>query len=363
MVRLQTAAFVFALALGALPARATTTEGWIPALEIRVQASSGQGTTTPASGTWKMVKGSEPLAKTVIFGPSLCAVGIGGAETPDAQFPIATIWKVTGEYLGVQAGRHAARITSRFVRLNGQESSASATHPLSLREGDSVVLDALTNALDGSCQVRTVTIEARLVMMPDDPALAQARYTADLWLVHTAPDGREQREHLISNVDGSGPMPFMFRRLTFPVPVIDPRQGDAAAIIQLSGAIRTRPRQDGAIDLDIDTTRRLFSFEYPNRHAPSSLAPARKTVTVKPDETTAIDFPPPGTGYVSLMMPGSPSNAWAIVGGRASGSSGSAAPATDGPALEIVKERLVLHTSRFFKGHRTQLLIRLRRAD
>jgi hypothetical protein len=361
MFRLQTSACVFAVALVALPVRAAATQGWIPALEIRVQASSVQGTTTPASGTWKMVKGGEPLAKTVIFGPTLCAVGIGGAETQDAQFPIATIWKVNGEYSGEQGGRHSARITSRFLRLNGQESSASATHPLSLREGDSVVLDALTNARDGSCQVRTVTIEARLVMVPDDPALAQARYTADLWFVHTAPDGQEQREHLIANVDGSASMPFMFRRLTFPVPMIDVRQGNAAAVIRLSGALRTRPRQDGAIDLDIETTRHIFSLEYPNRQASPSFPAARKTVTVRPDETTAIDFPV-ARGFISLMMPGSPSNSSGVAGGWASGSAGITHDAV-GPPLAVVKDRLVLYPERFFKGHRTQLLIRLRRAD
>ena len=41
----------------------------------------------------------------------------------------------------------------------------------------------------GTCQVHTVTLDARLVLQPSDPALARARYSADLWLVHTDPGG------------------------------------------------------------------------------------------------------------------------------------------------------------------------------
>jgi hypothetical protein len=347
-----------ALTLAAVPQQAWA-QGWSPALELRVLSSSPNGTTVPASSTWKMTQGGDPLAKTVTAGASLCSVGIGGTELPPGPAP-ATIWKLNGEYLGEQAGRYNMRVTSRFLKLAGQESSVSTTQPLSLREGDAVILDALSNALDGSCPVHTLAIEARLVMLADDPALAEARYSADLWFVHTPPDGQERRERLIANLDGSGPVPFMFSRIRLAVPQIDPRQGEAAAVIQLAGALRSRPRADGQIDVDIDTDGFIFRFAYPGKDAQFSSPRLRKTVTLRPDETTAIDFPPPGSGQISLVLPGTQSSGGGVLVGRAGNV---AKPAADGPALEVVNDRLVLHTSRFFKGHKTQLLITLRRVQ
>jgi len=150
----------------------------------------------------------------------------------------------------------------------------------------------------------------------------------------------------------------MFNRLAFPVPQIDPRQGNAEATIQLTGAIRARTRTDGAIDLDIDTDRFLFSFEYPEKPPNRKPASTRKTVTVRADETTAIDFPP-GRGVASLAL-GTPSGTTGVGAGRG-GRTNPESPAGDGPVIEARDGWLVLHTGRFFKDHKTQLLIRLRR--
>jgi hypothetical protein len=65
-------------------------------------------------------------------------------------------------------------------------------------------------------------------MEPSSPAPARARYTADLWMIHTKADGRQQREHLVINVDGSGAVPFMFNTVRSALPQLDPRQGDIA---------------------------------------------------------------------------------------------------------------------------------------
>jgi hypothetical protein len=333
------------------------TEGWTPVLELRVLSARPEGNSANQSTSWKLVKGAEPFGTTVRTGATLCTVGIGNLE-PGPEH--ANVWTVKGEFLGERAGRQSVRITTRFTRLAGQASASATTQTFSLAEGDAVVLDALTAPISDACPVHANTMEARLALAADDPSLARARYAADLWLVHTDANGREQREHLLTNVDGSGAVPFMFNRLAFAVPHVDPRQGNAEATIQLTGAIRARTRTDGAIDLDIDTDRRLFGFEYPER--PSSPPPlsTRKTLTVKGDETTAIDFPAPRSGYVSLAMgsPASGSSRGGVVAGRAS--SGAPLP-LDGPVIEVVNDRLVLHTSRFFKDHKTQLLVRLRR--
>jgi hypothetical protein len=301
----------------------------------------------------------EPFGATVTSGDTLCALGVAAADTPAA--PSSTnVWKLNGEYLGEQAGRHQLKVTSGFTRQGGLPASGTATQSLSLREGDRVTLDVLTGTASARCQVRNVVVEAALVMQAADPALARARYAADLWLVHTDPDGQQQREHLITNVDGVTSAQFNFNRLIFPVSSVDARQGNVEAFIQLTGLLRTRTRSDGLVDLDVDTNRVIFSAERTDRPSTMSPSSARKTLTLKVDETTAIDFPPPGSGYVSLGLDAASVGAGGVgISARPGGSGQAVTP--DGVAVQVNGNRVVINTSAFFKGHRTQLLVTLRR--
>lgn len=354
-------AFVFAFAGATVLANNDVdTPGWIPVLEVRGVSAAPTGPRGDVSRTWNLVKG-EPIAATIASGASLCLLGSGAAEPLPGPPLQHNVWKMSGEYLGEQAGRHQVRVTSGFTRRGGQPASETTTQTLSLREGDSVTLDVMTGPVSGTCQVHTVTLDARLVLQASDPALVRARYSADLWLVHTAPGGQEQREHLITNVDGSASALFMFSRLSFPVPVLDPRQGNTEAFIQLTGALRARTRTDGLVDLDVDTNRMIFGAERLDKPSSYTMPPARKTLTLKAEETTAIEFPPPGSGYVSLALGDAQAGGTGriVVGTRAGGAQGAATP--DGVPVQVSGDRLVVNTSAFFKGHRTQLLVTLRR--
>jgi hypothetical protein len=353
-------ALVLTLAGATLIAHADRdTPGWVPVLEIRAMSSTPEGAHADVSGPRNLVKG-EPFAATITSGTTLCALGIAAGDVPPGPSPSA-VWKLSGEYLGEQAGRHQIKVTSGFTRLGGQPASGTITQTLSLREGDHVTLDVVTGTASGSCQVRNVIIDATLVMQPADPALARARYAADLWLVHTDPNGEQQKEHLITNVDGSSTAPFNFSRLSFPVPALDARQGTVEAFIQLTGALRARTRTDGLVDLDVDTNRVIFGAERTDKPSTFSLPTARKTLTLKVDETTAIEFPPPGSGYVSLALGDAQAGGTGriLAGARAAGSAQAATP--DGVPVQVSGDRLVVNTSAFFKGHRTQLLVTLRR--
>src|SRR5262245_55014319 len=249
---LYTAVMLSLSAGGVFAQNDDTTTGWTPMLVVRAVSSRPEGTqSSQVSNDLKLVK-REPAAVTIWTGRSLCTIGVGG-EPMTAAAPPANVWRMTGDYLGEEGGRHQVRVTAGFTRLAAGESGGMNTQTLSLREGDSVVLDALTDRTDATCPVRIVTFEARLAMQATDPALARARYTADLWLVHTDPEGKEQREHLVMNINGSLVVPFMFNRLAFPIPQVDARQGNTEAVIQLTGALRARPRADGLVDLDIET--------------------------------------------------------------------------------------------------------------
>jgi hypothetical protein len=346
---LQAAIMLSLAATNALALQADTTAGWTPVLVVRAVASRPEGTqASQISGDRKLVRGE--LAPVIWSGRSLCTIGIGGGDPTAAP---ANVWKMTGDYLGEQNGRHQIRVTSGFTRLAGSGSTATNTQTLSLREGDSVVLDALTDRADATCPVRIVTFEARLAMQAADPALARSRYTVDMWLVHTDPDGKEQREHLVMNVDGSTIMPFMFNRLAFPIPQVDARQGNAEAVIQLTGALRLRPQGDGTVILDLETNRFLFGLERPDAPLRSSPSAISMTFKTREGETVAVNFPPPSSGFSSIALSKDGTTAVAVRPGTVR--------LTPSPGAVTVKEgKLILYTFEFFRGHSTRLLITLK---
>jgi len=341
-------------------AQASGSSGWVPALELRVQPSRPEGSYTQAFVAPKLVKG-RPATVTVWTGRSLCDVGIGSGEPMQVPSPPSNVWKMSADYLGESAGRYQIRVTSGFTRTGDRDASDTTTQTLSLQDGDSVVLEALNAPLEAPCQVHTVTFNARLAMQATDPALARARYTADMWLVHTDPDGKEQREHLVMNIDGSLVMPFMFNRLAFPIPQVDPRQGNAEAVIQLTGALRARPRADGLVDLDVETNRLLFGLENPDGPIRSVPTTVRKTLTIKENETTAVDFPAPATGYSAIALDQDTKTVKLTVRKVPLKVSKQITKNGTGEDIVVVKEnKLFLFTDKFFKGHTTRLLITLK---
>jgi hypothetical protein len=336
--------------LGTAPAFAQSETGsvWTPSLVVRAVPARPEGNRASAITMERALVKGEPGSFIFWSGRSLCTLGSG------EQTQAANVWKVTAELLGEQSGRHQIRVNAGFTRLRGQESSAMTSQTLSLAEGDSVVLDALSEPPDAGCPVHTVTFEAQLALKAADPSLAHARYTADLWLVHRDPSGQEHREHLVTNVSADTPaMPFSFNPLTFAIPQLDPRQGNAAGVIRLSGSLRVRPRGDGVVAIDLDTNRRVFGLENPDKPAPQIGPPLRMMFSTRDGETIAVDFPPPN-GYSTLALS---AEGITVRGGAARGT----APVAPSDGLELKADRLTLYPHQFFKGHKTQLLITLKK--
>lgn len=334
--------------------------GWVPSLQIRALASTPQGTTATLAFAWKLVKDGAPLDVVFSVPETLCdpmTFAPAGRYAPEG--PPRTLWKAHGEYLGEQAGRQQMRLTTRFLRLAGRDTPTESTQPLSLREGDTVTLDAVTEPIDSACNVHVMALEARLVLQPADPALAQARYTADMWLVHDGPLSAQMHEHLMLTIDGTTSFPFVFKQLTFTLPQLDPRQGSIAGAISVAGSLRARTRSDGLVDVDVETNRSLYGLSTSDGARSPIAVTVRKTLTLKPDETTAIDFPPPARGFTSAILSGQAGDKGQPGGGGALSGATQAPP--PGPAVEVKGNSLVLNTGEFFKGHKTQLLITLRR--
>lgn len=330
---------------------------WMPYLQIRAVASTPQGATPNMAFIWRLGRDRPPLDVEFSVPETLCdPLRFGPAGNSDPKGTPRTLWKARGEYLGEQGGRQQMRVTTRFVRLAGRDISTESTQTLSLREGDAVTLDAIAEPVDSTCDVHMMTLEARLVLQPADPALAQVRYAADMWLVHDGPFTAQMREHLIVTVDGTTSFPFVFRQLTFTLPQLDPRQGSVAGTISVAGSLRARTRSDGLVDVDLETNRALYGLStLEGARSPIALT-VRKTLTLKPDETTAVDFPPPARGFTSTVL----SSGTGDKGGRGTPSGPMQAP-PPGTIVEVKGDRLVLNTGEFFKGHKTQLLITLRR--
>jgi len=365
-------AFTLMLSLGQAGAPAqtrTAASGWVPTLAVRPVPSHPEGAQDSAVTGYLLLAKGEPALGTFWSGRSLCSFGFISGQPAEQDVPppefgskAANVWRVTGNYLGEQNGRYQVRVTSGFTRLDGSEATSTITQTLSLRDGDSVVLDAVKEPPDATCPVRIATFEARLAMQPTDPALARARYTADMWLVHTDPDGKEQREHLLMNIDGSQVMPFMFNRLAFPIPQVDARQGNAEAVIQLTGALRARPRADGLVDLDVETNRLLFGLDNPDGPIRSVPTTVRKTLTMKENETTAVDFPAPASGSSAIALDPKVQKVKLSVKASLPKVSKLVSIEATGQDVVVVKEnKLFLFTDKFFRGHTTRLLITLKR--
>ena len=360
---MRTIAFSFALLAtsGVSPlGQQTAGTGWTPVLQVRAVSATPKGSTVNASGDWKMVKDGEPLAMSFWTGSSLCVLGTArGTEPPPAMSPGKTLWTLTGHYLGEHSGRHEVRLTSRFARLGGREGSAATTQTLELQEGDEVTLDAITEPLDSDCKVHAITFDARVMLQPSEPVLARTRYTADLWLVHNGPFQAQMHDRLMVNVDGTAPMPFRFGLMTFTLPQVDPRQGNIAGAILVTGSIRARTRTDGQIALDIETNRLMYGLS--NLEEMPLLAPVRETLTLTPGETMAVDFPPPSRA-VSTVPLDSSSGAGSSGSMRVEGGRGRVDPpaGVPGEVVTVKGNRLTVDTGMLFKGHKTQLLITLK---
>jgi hypothetical protein len=331
--------------------------GWTPVLQLRVVPSAPDGTIAIPSKSWTLQKGAAPIVATIVSGPSLCSLAIGGAETPALSGGHGSIWTTNGQVIDERAGVYTINLTSRWVASPGQGASAATTQTLSLSDGDSVVLDLLKSAGDANCGVRAATIEARVIFEPEDSRLPLVRYAADLWWVHAAPGAPERRQHVMANIDGATVLPLLFDRLGFPLPLFHPRQGTAQAFVHFRGALRVRTRIDGLVDVDIDSFGPIFGLDRPETPNLRLVPKARKTVTVKVDETKTIDFAPPEGAAGSIAPdPGGPDRE--LGDGRGQEAAAARAAAA---GLEVRNGRLALDTATFFKTHRTRILLRLHR--
>lgn len=333
--------------------------GASPYVEFRLVSA---GETTPNATVGDDLKPGVPVNVTFSAKQSLCESRFGSAlmAPPDDA---RTVVKMSAEVLGQKDGAYSVRLITQHVRSAGQASAeAPLEQTVSLRDGDRVVLDMLRDPSPvPGCSTAAVTLEARL-LVKQDPAFARTLYTADVWFVHRDETGHEWNQHVTMNVNGTADTPLLFNDVTFPLPKLDPNQDNFTAFVRVTGTLRARPRADGLIDLDVSTTR-MVGLLLPSTPPGAYGQSTRKTITVRADETTAIEIPQPGSGFtmtalrIGEKMPGT--SGGGIVGASAGGSD----PLAARPGVFINAGRFILNTGVFFKDHQTRVLIRVHKAQ
>jgi hypothetical protein len=315
------------------------------------------GDTAPTSTVGDDLAPGAPVAVRFTARQSLCESTIGGPfeKLPPPPADARYLMRLSAELLGEKDGTYSVRLTSQRLRAAGApDPEPPLEQTVSLRDGDRVVVDMVREAAPG-CAIPAVTIEARFFVR-QDPALAQAVYLADVWFVHKDDTGREWNQHLSTNVNGAVDVPLVFKDVTFPLPKIDPAQDEFTAFVRVTGTLRARARRDGLVDIDL-TTRRGAGLLLPSMPPGADGSSTRKSITVRLDETTAIELPQPSSGYVETAMRiGEKMPGTGVIGARPGGTEGQ----TLQPKMSIRDGRFIFNTGAFFKDHVTRLLIRLR---
>jgi hypothetical protein len=327
-----------------------------PYVEFRMLRS---GQTTPGATVGDDIKPGAPVAAQFTARDSLCQSTFGAASIPHDE--ARTIVKLTADLLDQKDGAYSFRLESRHLKAEGRATSQAFTQVVSMRDGDRVTLDMLRDPSPAAgCTTSTVTLEAKLLLKPD-PALARALYVADLWFVHRDETGHEWTRHATTNVNASVDAPLLFNDITFPLPKLDPGQDVFTAFVRLSGTLRARPRADGLVVLEVSTQRGV-GILLPSNQPGTYGASRRMTLTVKPDETAAIEIPQPASGFVMTALRIGEKMPFS---GRfgAGPADGTPDPMASQPAVFINKGAYVLNTGVYFKNHVTRLLIRVRRAQ
>lgn len=323
---------------------------WTPVIEYRQVLAMPSGDQATKTGSVPLPIGGQPVTFGVMTSPDLC--GTGG-PTEELKVDVA--------FLSLDSRGVRAQVSSRFVKSTTATTPTPWSQVITFKEGEEITLETMRANSDGPCHARNLTIRAKIVLKTNDPVAQAARYVADLWFVHdtgvgASGVGTRRTLSTVVNLSSAGPTTFVFGPLGFELPQLSPNQGDLQLCIDLSGSLRARLRPDGLIDLDVSTTR-MFALRHPaDDPGPTRGSMGTKTLTLKEDETVAMDLP---IGNGVMMHALTPDARFSVNTGA---QSGAPAPQTPRPAVSVKDDRMTIDFESFFKGQKTQLLVRLRKA-
>lgn len=330
----------------------------MPQLSVNARMIHADGSPGSSSASPHPMVVGQGVSSYVFASESLCGVGAARDGKLDEVLKEQTrgyLWKVTRT--GVSHVNGLLTFDLEWTRYDDGSpiSSASAKQRLTLNEGTSYPIDMLRAATPGNCKAGAVILEVTASAI-EVPAFADTVLQYDLWVMHQNATGQKQTRHFVVSAKQGAAGAFEFAPFRFGIPKLTVDQYDLDLVTRVIGSIRGRLRDNGQVDIDLET-RRLDRLE--RRGEPTTSQPrasGRKSLSLQLGETIEIELPN-GSGFAAhVASPQSP----ALSGGFGVGQRGSAPPS---PAVALKDGAIVISFKEFFDDDRFSMLVRVRKGD
>ena len=324
----------------------------VNARTIHADGSRGGGTASPHP----MVV-AQGVTSYVFATEDLCGLGAASDGTPtidQSGRPRGHVWKVTRTGVSHANGMLTFDLDWMRYDAGAPAPGASARQRITLKEGATYTIDMLRAAVPGRCNAGSVIVEVEADTI-EAPAFADTVLTYDVWVTHQDASGKKETKHLVVTGKQGKTADFDFAPFRFDVPKLAPDQYDLDLVTRVMGVIKGRLREDGKVNVDLETRRmdRLERADQPS--PPTARAGGRKALEVRLDETIEIELPQPSGVNAHVASPQSSG----ISGRMGIGARGAAPPA--GPAVALKDGAIVVNIKEFFEGDRFSVLIRVRK--
>ena len=322
---------------------------------LHADGSAGGSTSNPHP----MVVG-QSVTNYLFASENLCGLGSANEETVKLNAarkdqPRGHVWKVTRT--GISHVNGMLTFDLDWTRYDDGSAlpSASAKQQLTLNEGTSYPIDLLRAATPGSCKAGAVVVEV-VASAIEAPAFADTVLQYDLWVTHQNATGQKQTRHLAVSAKQGAAGAFEFAPFRFDIPKMTVDQYDLDLVTRVVGAIKGRLRENGKVDIDLET-RRIDRLERPAE--PPAATPrlgGRKTLELQLGETVEIQLPAL-SGYVAhAASPQSPRLTGQVgIGARSN------TPPPPSAAVALKNGAIVVSFKEFFDGDTFSVLVRVRK--
>lgn len=147
---------------------------------------------------------------------------------------------------------------------------------------------------------RLIGVKAHVL---EDPAFADSRLHYDLWLEHTDDRGRTVTRRVETVSKQGEQVKFSFAPLRFPLPGVKTEGGlGVDSILEESGSLRSRVKNEGEIEVRIDAMRWIGGAVEGKPRTGGAGDGGAKIFTVAPGETVSMVLPPVPYGGYSVPL-------------------------------------------------------------
>jgi hypothetical protein len=284
---------------------------------------------------------------------TVCGGGVGGDRPIEELLKKSSfVWKITALPTRYEKGRATFDLEwARYRADSGLRPVAQGRQILTLAEGQRQVLDLARGASGTTnCNADSTLVEVGAAVK-EDPKLAATILQYDLWLMHNLPDGEQKVRHFIAMGTQGAEVAFAFVPLRFPVPQLVSNQLRYDIITSVGGKLRGRVMPDGRISLTVDTTRNDGMGLRGGPQSGFNGGSGAKFLEVAEGEAIEIELPA-ANGHSSRAA-----FAGVIVPPRAG------APDAQTEPVSVRDGRVTVDEGLFFQGHRTSVVVQIRRVS